>query len=91
MSSEMVVTALATTISETFADNNFTWKIGGSAKVPTPDDVQAVLNKAKYEVEYQAVNSHLKNTSPQISMRHLLFKQNDVGNVEVFVLMGEIE
>lgn len=89
--SSVAVTALATAISEVFAERNFTWKIGGSAKIPTSDDVQAVLNKAKYEVEYQAVNSHLKNQSPQISMRHLLFKQNDSGNVEVFVKLGEIE
>lgn len=85
------VSELATQIAEVFADLNLTWKIGGEQKVPTPDDVQTVLDRAKWEVEYQAVNSHLKDTSPQVEMRHLMFKQAVSGNVEVFVKMGEIE
>ena len=82
---------LAAQIAEVFADLGKTWKIGGDQKVPSPDDVAAVLKQAKWEVEYQAVNSHLNNTNPQIEMRHLMFKQNEAGNVEVYVKMGEIE
>jgi len=82
---------LAIEIAEIFSRLLMTWKIGGEHKVPTPDDVQAVLDRAKYEVEYQAVNSHLKNTNPQVTMRHLLFNQNEDGKVQVFIKMGEIE
>lgn len=85
------VSDLAENIAEVFRDFNLTWKIGGFQTVPNAEDVQAVLDRAKFEVEYQAVNSHLKDTTPQITMKHLLFKQDDSGKVEVFVKMGEIE
>lgn len=85
------VSDLAENIADVFKDLQFTWKIGGHQTIPTPADVQAVLEKAKWEVEYQAVNSHLKNTNPQLQLKHLMFKQNEAGNVEVFVKMGEIE
>jgi hypothetical protein len=91
MSQDAVLTSLATDIAQVFADRNLTWKIGGSQKVPTAEDVQAVLDRAKFEVEYQAVNSHVKNTTPQILMRHLLFQQREDGKVDVFLRMGEIE
>lgn len=91
LSQENSITTLAIEIANVFADQGFTWKIGGEQRVPSPDDVQAVLDRAKYEVEYQAVNSHLKNTSPQLLMRHLLFNQNDEGKIQVFIKIGEIE
>lgn len=91
MPSVEATTALATEIAEVFASYGKTWNIGGVQTIPTPADVQAVLEKAKWEVEYQAVNSHLKNTNPQLQLKHLMFKQNEAGNVEVFVKMGEIE
>lgn len=90
MSAEAIPT-MAGRISELFTNLGKTWKIGGEQSVPSPDDVAAVLAKAKWEVDYQAANSHLKNTSPQIEMRHLMFKLNEAGNVEVYVKMGEIE
>lgn len=86
-----MVSDLAENIADIFKDLQLTWKIGGLQTIPTPEDVQAVLDRAKYEVEYQSVNSHLKNTSPQVSMRHLLFNQNEDGKVQVFVKIGEIE
>lgn len=85
------VSDLAENIADVFKDLRLTWKIGGLQTIPSAEDVQAVLDRAKFEVEYQAVNSHLKNTNPQISMKHLLFKQDDSGKVEVFIKMGEIE
>jgi hypothetical protein len=85
------VSSLAEEIAEIFNRFLMTWKIGGSQKVPTAEDVQAVLDRAKFEVEYQAVNSHLKDTNPEITMKHLLFKQDESGKVEVFIKMGEIE
>jgi hypothetical protein len=91
MPSSEPTTALAGEIAELFVKRNLTWKIGGSQRVPTAEDVQAVLDRAKFEIEYQAANSHLKNTSAQVIMRHLLFKQSESGKVEVFLRMGEIE
>lgn len=91
MPSAEAVTHTAVDIAKVFEDFGKTWKIGGSQKIPSADDVQAVLDRAKWEVEYQAVNSHLKDTTPQVEMRHLMFKQAASGRVEVFVKMGEIE
>jgi hypothetical protein len=86
-----MVSELATKLAKVFEDNELRWKIGGKKVIPTADDIQAVLDRAKYEVEYQQVNSHLKDTQAQVVMNHLTFKLNESGNVEVFVKIGEIE
>lgn len=86
-----MVSDLAENLATLFLEKNLTWKIGGFQTVPNAEDIQAVLDRAKFEVEYQAVNSHIKDTNPLISMKHLLFKQDESGKVEVFVKMGEIE
>lgn len=82
---------LAENIAGIFKDLKLTWKIDGQQTIPNAEDVQAVLDHARFEVEYQAVNSHLEDTSPQIEMRHLLFNQSENGRVQVFVHIGEIE
>jgi hypothetical protein len=85
------VTQLATDLAGLFEKRGLRWKIGGENRIPTADDMQAVLDRAKYEVEYQAVNSHLKNTRPFVEMTHLRFHLNDVGKIEVLLKIGEIE
>jgi hypothetical protein len=82
-------TELAEKLAKVFADNDLRWKIGGSKKVPTTDDIEAVLDRAKFEVEYQQVNSHLGNT--QVVMNHLTFTLTENGKVAVLVKIGEIE
>lgn len=80
---------LAEKIAKVFQDNDLRWKIGGSRVVPTAEDIEAVLDRAKYEVEYQQVNSHLGQA--QVVMNHLTFILTENGDVGVFVKMGNIE
>lgn len=79
---------IAAELARVFQEKGLTWKIDGRNQIPTAEDIQAVLDRAKFEVEYQAVNSHIK--TPQVVMNHLTFKLADDGKVEVYVRMGEI-
>lgn len=85
------ISQLAKKIANVFFELGWTWKIGGEQKIPVSADIQAVLDRAKFEVEYQAVNSHVKDTRPQIAMKHLLFNQALDGSIQVYVHIGEIE
>lgn len=87
---EEVVSQQAIDIARIFADLDLRWKIGGEKTVPNAEDVQAVLDRAKFEVEYQAVNSHLAGNKTVV-MNHLLFRQEDDGSVRVYLDLGEIK
>lgn len=60
----------------------FMWKIDGEARLPEPDEIQMVIDKAKESLlDY--------NDGAQLEVGHLIIKKRSADLFDVFLHMGE--
>ena len=83
----LAVSELSDELARVFEARELMWKIGGVRKVPTSEDIQAVLDRGLTEASHQ--DSGEENEAVNIVMTHLIFRR-EAGVTKVYLDMGEL-
>jgi hypothetical protein len=78
----MAATELAETIYHLFIERGYRWKIGGIEQVPTPEDIDKTIDRAKKTLYAEPVPS-------QMELGRLIVRHWSPGKFDVYLHLGD--